>query len=446
MNNNHFLKTKKEYDSCNKNIEQYYEKIGMNSGDNTLPFFITANIISKKQINDLQSKTEQLTEVIDKVVNLYLNENKFADQFSIPKEELKIINIPRGFKTINVFNRYDLFLYKNKFKVIEINPESPSGMGRTPFIDKIFLKQKPFQLQKQKGEIKGFPDTRQFLLDGFLSVYNEWGGKKKKPTIAIVDLKGIKTISDQIYIKEYFETKGHKTIICSPDELSFKKTLLRKGLYFKKEKIDIIYRRFITTDYLENTVLFKEVIKGLKEKKVCMLNPFASRIIDDKSLLTRLQEGVFDEALTAKEKKLVKEIIPWSIEINDNSIKNYKGGKAALLKYITRKKNDLVLKPSIAYGGVDVFIGEDCSKAIWEKAATRAIKEKKWIVQEYLNIPTIDVPEIKNGTVVYNKKYINLCPFVINKKVAGFVTRISSSKIINTTQGGGMIPTFILKK
>ncbi|NQU98180.1 glutathionylspermidine synthase family protein [Candidatus Woesearchaeota archaeon] len=432
--NHKFIKSKEEYYLCVKNIKRFYKEIGMSYGDETLSFFVTANFISKKQIKDLQLKTEQLTKIIDKVVNLHLEQNKFSEQFNLPKKELEIINIDRGFKKINVFNRYDLFVYKDRFKVIEINPESPSGMGRTHFIDQIFLKQKPFQKEK----IVSLPDTREFLLNGFLSVYKEWGGKKNKPVIAIVDLKGVKTISDQIYIQEYFETKGHKTIICDPRELKF-----NKGLFYNKTKINIVYKRFITTDYLDKPSYFKGLIQALEEKKVCMINPFASRIIDDKSLLTKLQAGVFDEILTLKEKKLVKEIIPWSMEINNNSIKSYKGGEKAILEYILKNKNNLVLKPSIAYGGVGVFIGENTAEKEWEKAARRSLREKKWIIQEYLEIPTIEVPIIKKGKIIYEEKYINLCPFVINKKVAGFVTRISSSKIINTTQGGGMIPTFI---
>ena len=51
MDSNRFIKTKEEYDICNKNVEKFYQEIGMKSGDKILPYFVTANIISKKQIN-----------------------------------------------------------------------------------------------------------------------------------------------------------------------------------------------------------------------------------------------------------------------------------------------------------------------------------------------------------------------------------------------------------
>ena len=418
-------------------IRQVYEKRNFRIGEDIVPFFVTANLITEKQMTNLNSKIDTMTNITNKVINAYLNKCMFENVFNFSEKEKEVMKIERGYETVNLFNRYDLFFYGDSFKVIEINADSPGFVAQLGLTDTIYLESVFFSEFKKKNKIRKLPDMKKTLLKSLIKTYNEFGGRKKRPSIALVDWHNVKTMYDQYYTQEYFQSEGYPTFVCQPPDLKYK----NKKLAYKGKKIDIIYRRFLSQDYLKEPKKFRPILNALKDKAVCMVNPFVSTIVNDKSFLSKLAAGRFDKILTEKEKEVVKEVIPWSIELNDITVKMYQGRKG-MKNYIIKNKNKLVLKPAADYGGNDVFVGDVTDKKTWEKATNKALKEKKWVVQELLDIPEIEVPII-DKKVKFENRYLNLCPYVIEGKVAGFLTRVSASKIINICKGGGVIPTFV---
>src|ERR671933_801903 len=81
------------------------------------------------------------------------------------------------------------------------------------------------------------------MLETLLTAYREFAGARAaaKPSIAIVDLKGLPTQKEFELFREFFESRGYPSAICSPDELEFKGGRLRSGEF----EIDIIYKRLL---------------------------------------------------------------------------------------------------------------------------------------------------------------------------------------------------------
>ena len=67
----------------------------------------------------------------------------------------------------------------------------------------------------------GDPRRTKALLDALVADYREFGGKKEKPNIAIVDWKGVSTVSEFEILQEYFKAEGYRTIIADPRELEY---------------------------------------------------------------------------------------------------------------------------------------------------------------------------------------------------------------------------------
>ncbi len=194
-------------------ISKAYEKNKIMIGDKILPFFLTPDFIPEVEEELIRKSSERMSELLEKV-----------------GKHLKKV---KG--RLNTINRMDFFLHKGKVKFIEFNADSPSGAGRLDIINNIFSKI-PFLPQ-----IKETIEMRKSLLESLINSYREWGGEKEKPNIVMIDWKGVKTISDQKLIAEYFNEKGFKTILADPKELVYKEG----KLFFEDIEIDIVYKRVI---------------------------------------------------------------------------------------------------------------------------------------------------------------------------------------------------------
>ena len=116
-----------------------------------------------------------------------------------------------------------------------------------------------------------------------------------------------------------------------------------------------------------------------------------------------------------------------------------------LLAFISKERENLVLKPSDEYGGVGVTLGWETSEADWDSAIERALSAKNgaWIVQERIPIRREVFPYIADvGKVDYRDMLVDFAPYLFRGKLCGFLTRLSATGLANVTSGGGQVPAF----
>jgi uncharacterized circularly permuted ATP-grasp superfamily protein len=121
------------------------------------------------------------------------------------------------------------------------------------------------------------------------------------------------------------------------------------------------------------------------------------------------------------------------------------GRDVSLQDYVIKHQDELVLKPTWAAGGYEVYVGKFTDKGKWQSAVESAMGCPWWIVQEAVEIPEYEFPVIRDSQVRLEKKNLNLNPYVFNGEYVGCLGRISESKVINVSAGGGIIPVFALK-
>ena len=73
-------------------------------------------------------------------------------------------------------------------------------------------------------------------------------------------------------------------------------------------------------------------------------------------------------------------------------------------------------------------------------------KNKNWIVQEYCNIPKIEIPVFNDKEITFEERYFGIDFFMFNGKYSGIVSRISEKKIINVGSGGFEQPVLLIDK
>jgi hypothetical protein len=86
----------------------------------------------------------------------------------------------------------------------------------------------------------------------------------------------------------------------------------------------------------------------------------------------------------------------------------------------------------------------------WQKVLEAALPggEKStahgcWIVQEKIPLRREPFPTIvSGGKVEMQDMLVDFAPYLFRGRLAGFLTRLSTSDLANVTSGGGQIPSF----
>ena len=140
---------------------------------------------------------------------------------------------------------------------------------------------------------------RPLLLETLLAAYREFAGAtaKDKPSIAIVDLKDLPTQKEFELFREFFESAGHASAICSPDELEFSGGRLRCGEF----EIDIVYKRLLVNEYLPIMREQPALLEAYRARAACLVNSFRSKLIHKKALFAVLTDGRYSRLFTPDE-------------------------------------------------------------------------------------------------------------------------------------------------
>ncbi len=285
---------------------------------------------------------------------------------------------------------------------------------------------------------------RRFMLDVLLDSYEEFLKRKPDtvPQIAIVDLKGLPTQKEFELFKEYFEGEGYPTLICSPDELVFENGRLRAGDF----QIDIVYKRLLVNEYLPIVSRYPALLDAYRAGAVCMVNSFRSKLIHKKALFAVLTDKRRASLFTSDEQDAIQNHVPWTRLVRDEKT-DYFGKEIDLLEFIKANRNKLVLKPNDDYGGHGITIGWNADEIGWGEALRSALANGDYIAQERVPTAREMFPALKDdGTVEFAEQLVDLDPLLFNGKVRSAFTRLSFTELANVSSGGGMVPTFIIRK
>ena len=163
---------------------------------------------------------ETIAELGERIALAALADEKLFAQFHLRPEEARLARLPGGNGRISTASRLDAFLLPESLKFAEYNGESPAGAGYSETLAEIFS-ELPLMAQFSKCyTVHTYPLSAK-LLDALVLSYIDWGGKSKRPQIAIVDWKGVPTWSEFEILKARFEKMGVPTLVADPRDLMF---------------------------------------------------------------------------------------------------------------------------------------------------------------------------------------------------------------------------------
>jgi hypothetical protein len=161
---------------------------------------------------------------------------------------------------------------------------------------------------------------------------------------------------------------------------------------------------------------------------VTLLNGPVGHLVSNKINLAILTDEKYAHCFTPEELALIKAHIPTTYIVPVNLDKK-KGD------FFRDNKDNYILKSGDGASGNDVLIGKDTTVDVWEQWTIRAMKEKNWIIQEFVESIPFVYQSGDSGTSDHN---VIWGLFVFGNSYAGGFLRLgkkNTNHIINTAQG-----------
>jgi len=424
-------------------LDEGLEQSKLIFGGRRLSPYLRPHFVTESDFTRIVRVCETVWSAIQKIKDAAIGDPSIIDDLGLTEIERDLISIDPGYKAVSPTARLDSFLTETAYSFVELNGESPAGIAYVDAAYDIFSRlpvMRKFSETYNVNPLYG----RRYMLDVLLDSYEEYLGRTPDtvPQIAIVDLKGLPTQKEFELFKEFFESQGYPSLICSPDELEFDGNTLRVGEF----KIDIVYKRLLVNEYLPIVGEFPALLAAYRAGAICMVNSFRSKLIHKKALFAVLTDQARAGLFSNEEREAIRAHVPWTRMVKSGS-SDYFGKQIELLEFIRNNRNKLVLKPNDDYGGHGITIGWNSDEAAWDSALQSALANGDYLAQERVPTAREVFPALTDdGAIEFSEQLVDLDPLLFNGKVRSAFTRLSSTELANVSSGGGMVPTFIISE
>ena len=424
-------------------LDQGLERAKLIFGGRRLSPYLRPHFVTETDFARICQICETVWSAIQKVKDAAVNDDRIVDDLGLTEIERELVAIDPGYKAVSPTARLDSFLTSTRYSFVELNGESPAGIAYADAAYDIFSSlpvMKEFAKYYNVRPLYG----RQFMLDVLLSSYEEYLGRKpeQRPTIAIIDLPGVPTVSEFELFRDFFESAGYRSVICTPQELEFSNNRLSvDGL-----KIDVVYKRLLVNEYLPIMQDYPALLNAYRARAICMVNSFRSKLIHKKALFAVLTNRRYSSLFNEAELDAISAHVPWTRIVRDER-SDYQNEQIELLEFIRHNSQRLVLKPNDDYGGHGIAIGWNLNQADWDAAIEEALANGDYLVQERVPTARETFPALtEDGRVEFAEQLVDLDPLLFNGKVGSAFTRLSYTELANVSSGGGMVPTYIVSQ
>jgi hypothetical protein len=412
-------------------------------GGRRLSPYLRPHFVTEEDFARVTRVCETVWGAIQKVKDAAVEDDSMLDELGVTEIERELVKIEPGYRAVSPTARLDSFLTGEAYSFVELNGESPAGIAYADAAYEIFSGLPVMRRFAERYTLRTF-EGRPLLLSTLLEAYREYAGSsaREKPSIAIVDLKGLPTQMEFELFRDYFESEGHPAAICSPDELEFSGGRLRCGEF----EIDLVYKRLLVNEYLPIMSEQPALLEAYRAGAVCLVNSFRSKLIHKTALFAILTDERHARLFDKDELEAIRAHVPWTRMVREG--KTDKGGREIdLLEYVRGNSGRLVLKPNDDYGGHGIYIGWNTDAAEWDEAVNAALANGDYLVQERVKTARETFPALgEDGSVVFAEQLVDLDPLLFNGRVGSAFTRLSFTELANVSSGGGMVPTFIIDR
>jgi hypothetical protein len=395
------------------------------------------HLLERRQFELLTKRAELIANALEKVATAAVRCPSLMEELGLTDAERKLALVDPGFSGAAITSRIDGFVDGEEIKFVEYNAENPSSISDQEGLNRLLFELPEMSTFAEHYHLRQFSPVEK-LLEALIATYREWGGANI-PNVAILDWKDLPTANEFVLLRDYFLSKGVRTIICSPEDLGYESGTLRCDDF----AVDLVYKRIIIHELLARYDETHPLVRAYINRDVCLVNPFRCKIMHKKASFELLTDPAHQNWFTPEEQKAIRLSIPWTRRLRDRDT-SYQGQNVELLEFVRRKRARFVIKPNDDYGGRGVYVGSRLSESEWDKAIVTAMAED-YVVQEAIDLRTEMFPVFSQNDWKLQPMFVDTNPFLFRGKVCGAMVRLSSSPVVNVTSGGGETGFFVLE-
>ena len=437
------LKNQDLAESSRATLDEGLERAKLIFGGRRLSPYLRPHFVTATDFARITQICETVWSAIQKVKDAAVEDATIVDRLGLTGIERELVAIDPGYKQVSPTARLDSFLTSARYSFVELNGESPAGIAYADAAYDIFSSlpvMREFAKYYNVRPLYG----RRYMLDVLLESFREFLGHtpERKPRIAIVDLPDVPTVKEFELFRDFFESNGYPSVICTPQQLEFRDNRLSVA----GQEIDIVYKRLLVNEYLPIINEYPALLDAYRAGAICMVNSFRSKLIHKKALFAVLTDERYAPLFSDAELAAIRAHVPWTRVVRDET-SDYGDERIELLQFVRRNSERLVLKPNDDYGGHGITIGWNVDQSKWDEAIKAALENGDYLVQERVPTARETFPALTpDGRIEFAEQLVDLDPLLFNGKVGSAFTRLSYTELANVSSGGGMVPTYIVSQ
>ena len=336
------------------------------------PTFISK--IRIKRIQDVGKKLIRL--IIDIPDRIFKNDiHEMGRYYNLPS---KIFDIRMSDNDIanHVIWRGDFIYSKDLFKCIEINSSANVGGLHIPVWERMAFNNSLIKryLKNQQLKLKN-NDLLQHL---FYHVFESTKTDNELLNIVVLAEERTLPVSFVKHLKQSFydvraanKTQGD-IFFALPNEL----VVDNNRLFYNDVQIQSILE-------FKHGMIPHRILELCNQDIVNIFNGPITVVLANKLNLAVLSENSHSSLYSKDEQDFIQKHVPWTRRLRDCKTV-YQDETVDLVKLVMNNKDLFVLKPSLGLGGEGIFVGKETDELVWQTKIQKVIKQKNWVIQEYL--------------------------------------------------------------
>lgn len=435
----HLVELSKLGDGCaelERGIAEWLDDHDVVFAGRTIPFVLMPHFVSPGQLRRVRHAVGSISAVIDRFCDAYPDDPALQAELALPDQEDALVRLEPGYPRPVRICRLDAFLAGYDLKFLELNADSPAGVG---YADVLFDGlERAIDLPRVKAEFDTayapmLPELLRTLLDAYAHVRARRPDLPPAPTLALVDAPGSPSVPEFRIVCAAARDHGVHALHGTLDELTYDGSTL----HLQGEPVHLVYRRALLEDVTEG-----DLTAAIRDLRVCAVNPFRARVANNKKLFALLADPRFRRLVTPDEAEVIRATIPWTRILRPGRV-TYGEWVVDLVQFVSDNRERLVLKPASDYGGNAVALGRETEPTTWDAILHAHVDAGDFVVQEYVPVPEEMFPTVEDGHIQMRLKRFNINPFGLGGRYAGMITRISDRAVVNVSAGGGLLPSVV---
>jgi hypothetical protein len=316
-----------------------------------------------------------------------------------------------------LYARADAFHDGESFKLLELNVGSELGGIDAAQLNRAFLRVPSFRAFADRHGL-AYLDTSHRLAE--LLRRAAAPVTTGDPVVALVEGTGGLADHQHVFvaIQEALRDHGVELLLTEIDRLD-----QRDGkVVVDGTPIDVVLRYFAAEQLTgpADQARLELLAAAHAAGRTALFTPLEGALFASKASLGLLHDPRVRARLTEAERRVVDRLVPWTRVVSRADDALTPADRAELIAHCRARRESLVLKPGIGYGGVGVVVGREVSDRVWHDHLVR-VQERDYVVQQ-LVVPAAE-PVVDEATGAREDWYANWGVFVTEAGYAGAFVR-----------------------